>query len=64
MIQRERPNSDAGSAAAGPTGGASDLTAARAAGTRLLAAAADAINVALSGNSQQFLDAVRQRGGQ
>ena len=64
MIERQRHDSDAGGAAPAAPGGSTGLTAARAAGTRLLDAAAEAIDVALSGNSQQFLSAIRQHGGQ
>ena len=46
-----------------PPGG-TDLSAVRQAGERFLAAGDEAISRALSGNSEQFLAANRQQGGQ
>jgi hypothetical protein len=44
--------------------GAANLARVRLAGQGLLAAGADAIQKALSGNSESFLAATRQQGGQ
>jgi len=49
--------------AAGPSG-SGNLEDARSRGTQILAAADQAIERALSGNSEAFLDASRQQGGQ
>lgn len=64
MIQRERNDAETPRPAAPAPAVESDLGAARAAGTRLLAAASEAITAALSSNSAQFLSAIRQHGGQ
>ena len=48
----------------GDGSGDANLASMRLAGQNLLAAGADAINKALSGNSETFLRATRQQGGQ
>jgi hypothetical protein len=67
MSVRERTDDDRerrGGGASGEGPGDGNLTRARAAGRSLLAAGADAIQKALSGNSESFLAATRQQGGQ
>ena len=61
--QRLRAEGRALNPQAGPEG-SEDLDAARNAGQEFLRAGQDAIRRALSGNSQAFLDANRQQGGQ
>lgn len=51
-------------APAGAPGDAADLSALRLAGERLLEAGDEAISHALSGDSERFLAANRQQGGQ
>jgi hypothetical protein len=57
-IRQEAPRTDAG----GPAGG--DLSRTRQAGEAFLRAGDEAIRRALSGNSEAFLAAARQQGGQ
>jgi len=67
MNQRERTNDDAPQPPpAESTGGApeANLNAMRQAGAAMIAAADDAIQRVLSGDSQAFNAAVRQEGGQ
>jgi hypothetical protein len=63
MSVRERGDDDRERRGGGASGDG-NLTRARAAGRSLLAAGADAIQKALSGNSESFLAATRQQGGQ
>jgi hypothetical protein len=56
----EQPNNDSG----GQPGSGDVLQQARERGDRLLAAGDEAIRRALSGNSQNFITASRQQGGQ
>ena len=64
MNQRERTNDPASqpASAGGPSG--ASLDAIRLAGAAMLAAADEATNAILSGNSQAFNAAVKQEGGQ
>lgn len=67
MLTRERPNQGREQPRQGPPqGGPGDgnLDGLRQAGEELWAAGDDAINRALSGNSEAFLAATRQEGGQ
>ncbi len=66
MLFRQKPrdltvNADHGSPSAG---GGANLDATKREGDDLLAAGDEAINRALSGDSQGFINATRQRGGQ
>ncbi|MFN7956619.1 MAG: hypothetical protein U0610_33250 [bacterium] len=62
--ERRREHSGTGGPPSGADDGAGALDAARAAGDRLLAAGQDIVRRVLSGNSEQFLAASRQEGGQ
>ena len=67
MTLRERTEDDRERQGADPSNdgqGDANLARARTAGRGLLAAGADAIQKALSGNSESFLAATRQQGGQ
>jgi len=67
MSLRERIDDDRDRQTGDPSDngpGDANLQKARVAGQGLLAAGADAIQKALSGNSEQFLAATRQQGGQ
>ncbi|MEK6289235.1 MAG: hypothetical protein AABO57_26280 [Acidobacteriota bacterium] len=67
MTMRERLEDDRPPDERDPAGDASgdaNLRRMRLAGESLLAAGADAIQRALSGNSESFLKATRQQGGQ
>lgn len=68
MLFRERPREAAPRPNRSPTGGpgnpGGNLEATRRRGDNLLAAGDTAINRALSGDSQAFLAATRQHGGQ
>jgi hypothetical protein len=62
--ERERPERPRFAGEPSGTGEADGLEAARTRADRLLQAADDAIARALSGNSEHFLNATRQSGGQ
>ena len=64
MKQREHTSDEGPGPQAGPAGGAGNLNAAREAATAFFAAGDAAINKALSGDSEQFNQSVRQDGGQ
>jgi hypothetical protein len=67
MTLRERTDDDRERPGGDPSGegpGDANLARARTAGRGLLAAGADAIQKALSGNSESFLAATRQQGGE
>lgn len=61
-LKEREPDSDGGGSL--PETNIANLKSRRDAGADLLAAGADAISKALSGNSEAFLHATRQTGGQ
>ena len=64
MSQREQHRQDEPAGEPGPVGGGGQLGELHRAGEDLLAAGDEAIRRALSGNSEAFLRANRQKGGQ
>lgn len=64
MIMRIRELTSDDDDKPGSPAGVSNLNRARETGSNLIRAGADAINRALSANSQAFLESVKQQGGQ
>lgn len=64
MLFRERQTELHSQGPSGPSGSAGNLERIRQAGENLYQAADDSIDRALSGNSQAFLEATEQEGGQ